>query len=131
MIKIIKGVYGYWNGVCVVPKTKLDEPFEVSSEQEERLIKLGVAVHVDVEPETVDIESGFEVTEEYLNELSLNALKEFASQFGIKFKVGTKKADFVAKILATLETQASAETESETVDDGEEPPIFDAMEAVQ
>ncbi len=48
MIKIIKGTYGYVgkNGIPT-PKTSNDEPFSVSAEEEQRLIALGVAEHVD------------------------------------------------------------------------------------
>lgn len=52
MIKIIKGTYGYVgeNGIPT-PKTCNDEPFSMNPEEEQRLIELGVAVHVDDEAE--------------------------------------------------------------------------------
>ena len=52
MVKIIKGTYGYVgeNGIPT-PKTCNDEPFSVNPEEEQRLIELGVAVHVDDEAE--------------------------------------------------------------------------------
>ena len=45
MIKIIKGFYGFVdkNGI-VQPKYPSSEPFSAGKEEEERLIKLGVAV---------------------------------------------------------------------------------------
>ena len=42
-IKIIKGVYGYKSKGSVVPKSKNDEPFEVSETEAKRLVELGVA----------------------------------------------------------------------------------------
>ena len=47
MIKIVRGVYGFVdkNGF-VRPKTEDDEPFELLPEQEERLVRLGVAEYV-------------------------------------------------------------------------------------
>lgn len=52
MIKIIKGTYGYVgeNGIPT-PKTCNDEPFSVNPEEEQRLIELDVAVHIDDEAE--------------------------------------------------------------------------------
>lgn len=42
-IKIIKGVYGYKSKGSVVPKSKNDEPFEVSEQEAKRLVEIGVA----------------------------------------------------------------------------------------
>ena len=42
-IKIIKGVYGYKTKGSVVPKSKNDEPFEVSETEAKRLVDLGIA----------------------------------------------------------------------------------------
>ncbi len=42
-IKIVKGVYGHKTGGSTIPKDKNSEPFEVSEETAQRLIKLGVA----------------------------------------------------------------------------------------
>jgi len=42
-IKIIKGVYGYKTKGSVVPKSKNDEPFEVSEAEAKRLVDLGIA----------------------------------------------------------------------------------------
>ena len=62
MIKIVHGVYGYVdkNGI-VRPKTETDEPFELSAEQEARLVRLGIAQYVvnvkdEQEPEDTDTE---------------------------------------------------------------------------
>lgn len=52
--------------------------------------------------------------------MTLEELKEFAEPYGLKYKVGTKKADFIQQISEALEEKAH-----------EEPPSFDASEAVQ
>lgn len=44
LIKIIKGNYGYHNGVSITVKTPADPPFNVSEEEALRLYKLGIAM---------------------------------------------------------------------------------------
>ncbi len=47
-IKITSGItYGHRNGIFIVPKTKLDEPFEVSDDEAFRLIGAGYAKLID------------------------------------------------------------------------------------
>jgi hypothetical protein len=50
MIRILAGTYGYVgkNGF-LQPKTAADPPFALSPAEEERLVKLGVAVKVEAE----------------------------------------------------------------------------------
>ena len=43
LIRIIRGVYGYKNGLTTVPKTSKDKPFEVDDVTAQRLIRQGVA----------------------------------------------------------------------------------------
>ena len=134
MIRIIKGTYGYWNGSYVERKTSDDKPFNDTPENEERLVNIGVAKYVNEAPEAYETEletENFEVTEEYLHSLSMKQLQEFAEQFGIKFKVGTKKADFIEEILTAMDKAAENDPKTEVLDDGEKPPVFDATEAVQ
>lgn len=52
MVKMIKGIYGYRksNGE-IIPKTLKDGPFSITKEQEERLVKVGVAEYVNGLPE--------------------------------------------------------------------------------
>ena len=47
MIQMIAGVFGLQVGGIVKAMDKNSGPFEVSPEQEARLIRLGLAVHVD------------------------------------------------------------------------------------
>ena len=141
MIKIVRGVYGFMdkNGI-VRPKTANDEPFELLPEQEERLVRLGVAEYVGgikeeqpVDPEQEEMEDeqdpiGFdEMPEEEpaLSEMTAKELREVGKEYGLTFKVGMSKADMVKAIEA-------AEAELNTEDDEDEPaPVFDATEAVQ
>lgn len=46
MIRIIKGSYGLRVGKTIKPVNAGDAPIEVSKEEEERLVRLGVAVKV-------------------------------------------------------------------------------------
>jgi hypothetical protein len=140
MIKIVRGVYGFMDKDGFVrPKTAADEPFELLSEQEARLVRLGVAEYVgdvkgeelrEIEQEETEEEQvpiGFdEMPEEEpaLSELSVKELREIGREYGLTFKVGTSKADMIKAIEA-------AEAELSAVDDDSEPaPVFDASEAV-
>lgn len=138
MIRIIRGVYGFLDKDGIVrPKTGIDEPFSLSPEQEERLVRLGVAGYVGereynlpVEPESqedsLDIEIEVEPEEERpLSEYNAKELREIGAQYGLTFKVGTSKADMVKAIEAA---EAALDMEDE---DDEPAPSFDASEAVQ
>lgn len=54
-IKIIKGNYGYNNGVSVRVKTPTDVPFSVDDKEAERLISEGIAVKVSEDGNAPDI----------------------------------------------------------------------------
>lgn len=147
MIRIITNTtYGYHNGRFVEPKTKNSEPFSVRPEREAELVAAGIAEYVEATEESeeadeaiaepVDISEsetaveateeseGFEVNEEYLEGLTINELKDFASQFGIKYKDRTKKADFIQQILSELDEAAEADEPADDV------PAFDAADAI-
>ncbi|MBS5140250.1 MAG: hypothetical protein ACLU41_00920 [Anaerotignum lactatifermentans] len=136
LVKIVKGVYGFDTGKTVVGKSEKDAPFLLDEDKARRLFDLGVAEPVcdDAYPDSFvyaveeDAEADEGVDEiptedmEELNlaEMKLEELKEFAEPYGLKYKVGTKKADFIQQIREALEEKAH-----------EEPPSFDASEAVQ
>lgn len=133
MIKMIMGVYGFMDKDGIIrPKTAADDPFELLPEQEERLVRLGVAQYVEnvksapvspVEQDPIDIEVTPDV-EHALSELSVKELREIGKDYGLTFKIGTSKADMVAAIEA-------AEAELMDADEDDEPaPVFDASEAV-
>ena len=140
MIRIIRGVYGFLDKDGIVrPKTEVDAPFSLSPEQEERLVRLGVAGYVGrleenlpMEPEAqednLDIEIEVEPEEERpLSEYNAKELRELGAQYGLSFKVGTSKADMV-KAIEAAEAALDVDDEDE---DGELAPVFDASEAVQ
>ena len=134
MIKIVNGVYGHYINGKVVPKDKNAEPFELTPEQEERLVNLGVAKYVGgTEPvgeeapsnEAAPVEDDAPVEEgKSLDDMTVNELRELGKEYGLTFKVGMKKADMVAAILAASDEAAPVE------DDGEDAPSFDAADAV-
>lgn len=139
LVKIVKGVYGFDTGTTVIGKSANDEPFFLDEDKARRLLDLGVAELVcdaeypdspvygvgdDETTEGAETENGEELEEIILDEMTLEELKEFAEPYGVKYKVGTKKAVFIEQIKAAL--QEAAETEN-----GEEPPSFDATQAVQ
>lgn len=62
MVQIVRGVYGHYIGGRVVAKDKNSEPFELSPEQEERLVKAGVAKYVNL-PDAAPDEDGEGVPE--------------------------------------------------------------------
>ena len=140
MIRIIRGVYGFLDKDGIVrPKTEVDAPFSLSPEQEERLVRLGVAGYVGrleenlpMEPEaqedSLDIEIEVEPEEDRpLTEYNAKELRELGAQYGLSFKVGTSKADMV-KAIEAAEAALDVDDEDE---DGELAPVFDASEAVQ
>ena len=130
MIKIIRGVYGFVDKHGIVrPKTEADAPFELTPQQEERLVRLGVAEYVGNIPaqeEPLDI-GEISVDEVSLSERSVKELRELGKEYGLTFKVGASKADMVKAIEAAEEALA-ADDEDE---DGEPAPAFDAAEAVR
>lgn len=133
MIKIIKGTYGYIdkNGI-VQPKTSKDEPFTLSKEEEERLVKRGVAKYVEAAEkhvegdelkELLDSVPGLDVVPEYNVDMKAAELREIAKGMGLTFPIGTKKAEMVAEMDAVIEENMA--------DDDMELPEFDPTEALE
>lgn len=142
MIKIIKGVYGHLVNGIVKPKTSADEPFELTEEQEARLVNLGVAIYVN---------GGRTALPEDVQEIDWNInmkateLREIAKGMGLTFPVGTTKADMVAAMDKFVENlpdengeDSFAEVDPIGFDEqppedfaGEDAPVFDAAEAVE
>ena len=138
MIQIIHGVYGYLDKDGIVrPKTEADAPFELSPDQEARLVRLGIAQYVasvnhaqesaDLTQEVgdIDIDETFE-EEVPLSDYNVKELREIGKEYGLTFKVGASKADMVKAI-----EEAKAALTVEAEEDGESAPVFDASEAVQ
>lgn len=135
MIKIIKGVYGYMTkSGTVKPKTEKDEPFELTAEQEARLVSLGVAVYVEDAPakvpdnEQMKDEATAHLDPEQLAELTNAKLKELAEEMGIDTKNLKTKAQLIEAITSVDVIPGHVE---DVEDDGEELPDFDATEAVE
>lgn len=144
MIRMIRGVFGLPVNGIVKAMDKNSGAFEAGTEQEERLVRLGLAVKVEdgdntaTHVETVDTTApiGFDETppadfseaeavEEPVDLKSLTAkeLRELGKEYGLSFKATDKKVDMIQAI-----TEAQAEA---VVHDGEPAPVFDAAEAVQ
>lgn len=132
LVEIISGVYGYDTGTAVIGKKVGDKPFFLEEEKAQRLFSLGVAKPcTDVNyPNSYiyDVDNESEISDEVLgneninfDDMTLEELKEFAETYGIKYKIGTKKAVFIEQI-----KQAMAEID----ENEEEMPTFDAIEAV-
>lgn len=135
MIQMIAGVYGRkMPDGTVKAMDKNSGPFNASAEQEERLIRLGLAVRVDEvdsgapigfdETPPADDETEVEVEEVELEELSAKELREIGKQYGITFKANASKTTMIEAIKAAQSEDDAAE------DDGEDAPTFDAVEAV-
>lgn len=82
-----------------------------------------------------EIWEGFEVTLEYLEGLKLEHLKEFAAQFGIEYKIGMKKVDFAKLVFDSLDPETNEELTynedgDEAENDGEQPPVVNAADAI-
>lgn len=139
MIKIISGTYGYRDGDRVIPKTSADAPFSLSPKREKELVDDGVAIFVNDEaapakepakndagqqtpPQDPPADNSQEDPEDelpaYSADMKMDELKEIAQAYGVDASKAKSKAEIIAMI-----DKAKAE---ETVDDGEEPPKFDA-----
>lgn len=138
MIKIICGVYGHYvtdketGKSRVVAKDKNAEPFELTKEQEARLVGLGVAKYVNT-PETVkEPETEPDWAEKPLEEMTAKELREIGKEMGYSFKVGLTKAEMIECIKhGPPDAVAPEDTDEDAEDDGEQAPTFDATEAVQ
>jgi len=153
MIKIIQGTYGHREGAKIVAKTPADDPFGTTPEQEERLVKLGVAVYVETKQSTPEppkapeppktpeppkdpgvpadpgTGSGSENVDklpEYNAEMKLDELKEIAKAYGVDASSAYKKVDVIAKIEAA---KKAAEDQDDEDPDDETPEGDDDGEA--
>lgn len=138
MIKIISGVYGHYvtdketGKSRVVAKDKNAEPFELTKEQEARLVGLGVAEYVGKPSvDNADDDIARAAAEPSLEEMTAKELREVGKQYGLTFKVGMSKAEMVDALKAEWPQDAEEEADEEADDDGEQAPTFDATEAVQ
>lgn len=77
------------------------------------------------------IEETVEDIKAELSEMSLEELKAEGEKYGIKYKVGTKKADFVELIFNAMATEELPEAEAEEVEaEEEELPEADPGDAI-
>lgn len=85
LIKITRGSYGLYENNAVVAKTSKDEPFEVSSSEAERLLKLEVAEIVKGITQNPVLADENRNDDELLYNKSMNmaALSQTALKFGI------------------------------------------------
>lgn len=85
LIKITRGSYGLYENNTVVAKTSKDEPFEVSSSEAERLLKLEVAEIVKGITQNPVLTDENRNDDELLYNKSMNmaALSQIALKFGI------------------------------------------------
>lgn len=119
MIKIIAGVYGHYISGKVVAKDATSAPFELTAEQEARLVGLGIAEYVAAPAEaTADTEDA----KKPLADMTNKELAALGAEYGLEFKKGAKKADMIAAI---DEAEAALDTE-----DGLEAPDLDPAAAV-
>lgn len=128
LVKIVKGTYGHKVGVAVVGRTTRDEAFLLDEEKAKRLVSLGVAVVI---AQTQEPSASGEDNEDGNDpdmptaEMSVKQLNKFAEPFGITYKTGTKKTDFLEQILTKM-----AEAEEEN-GENEPPPSFNLEDLVQ
>ena len=128
MIKIVQGVYGHLVNGVVYPKDSRSVPFELTPEQEEWLVKKGVAVYVDAGRTALPDE--VEAIPEYSVEMKANELRAIAEKMGLKFKPGTSKAEMVKMMDAEINAH-SVEIDEEEAEDVDDVPAFDASEAIE
>lgn len=148
MIQIVCGVYGHHINGRVVPKDRNAEPFELTPEQEARLVKQGIAVYVgpsiepDVEPEQEpdgdapelpELPDGVTGIPAYNVDMKATELREIGAMCGLTFKVGMSKVEMVAALDKHIEEHTVEDPEIED-DPEQEPdgdaPTFNAADAV-
>ena len=126
LIKIVKGVYGYLDGMTVKPKTPKDAPFELNDKRAAELVADGIAVYVNDDGDLLIDDNGDVVVgmvPEYSTEMKAAELRDIAKEhMGLTFAVGTTKAEMVE--------QMDAYIEAHTVD-GDDLPELDLDEVVQ
>lgn len=134
-IKIIAGVYGYFDGVTVKAKTPKDKPFELNDQRAAELVSAGVAAYVDAPAvaekhvdgselqELLDSVPGLEVVPEYNVNMKAAELREIAKGLGLEFPQGTTKKEMVAAM--------DKHIEENTVDDDTEIPGLDLDEVIK
>lgn len=154
MVQIVRGVYGHYIGGRVVRKDKDSKPFELSPEQEERLVEAGIAEYVNL-PDAAPDEGGEGVPDdggntetpigfdelpedvvgipEYSVESSAKELREIGKLCGLTFPATMSKADMVDALDKHIEENTvegvAVDDDGEGVPD-EEAPTFDAADAV-
>lgn len=146
MIKIIRGVYGYWDAEKkrVIPKDKDSDPFILTAKKEADLVDRGIAEYVgkpseeDAEELANILPDGVTAIPEYSTENSAAELRAIGKTVGITFKVGTSKAEMVEQLDAFFDEHIQDDGEEEAGDDDTDeedtddaPPKFDPAEAVQ
>ena len=146
MVQIVRGVYGHYIGGRVVAKDKNSAPFELSPEQEERLVKAGVAEYVNLPVNAPDEDGNTEAPigfdelpedvvgiPEYSVESSAKELREIGKMCGLTFPATMTKADMVAALDKHIEENTvdgvDIDEDGEGVPD-EGAPTFDAADAV-
>lgn len=132
MIKMIAGVFGLNVNGIVKAMDKTSDPFNAGKEQEERLVKLGLAKYVDEPAEKLP--EGATGVLVYSEEMSAKELREIGKRCGLTFKVGMSKAEMVAELDAyTAEHTGEGEevNEEDEIATEDDAPTFDAAEAVQ
>lgn len=113
LVRIVAGIYGYVdkNGI-IRPKTSKDSPFEVSDEEGQKLISLGVAQMAKQEysapvPDSVpglsEPENGGSPEDndggdflEYNSNMTVSELLSVAKEYGIEIPEKAKKAEILS-----------------------------------
>ena len=103
MIKIVTGVYGHYVNGRVIRKDETSAPFELTPEQEARLVSNGIAKYVDAPVTTPEAEDE-ETAEKALEEMTKKELAELGAEYGLEFKGNATKADMIAAIKEAQET---------------------------
>lgn len=126
-INIVVGTYGYRkNDTAPVDLiNSASGPIEVTDEEADRLIGLGIAKGADEVVEEPAEETGH-LDAESLEEYDLAELKDLAGKMGIKFKGRISKADLI-KLISDEEVKYPVEDDMEDADN-EEPPVLDAAD---
>ena len=122
---MIRGVFGLPVNGIVKAMDKHSEPFSTTKELEKKLVDKKFAVYVEgVEPSTAP-------EGDALEGMNAKELRAYGKELGLTFRVGMTKEDMISTIRETLAGGEEEAPEGDALEDDDDAPQFDALEAVQ
>lgn len=114
-VKIIRGIYGYRENGRLVEKNVNSDPVEVSEEEGERLISIGIAKRAKAGANIADLDESTEesvyeenhLSRQQLEDMTLEELRDLAVENGLK-KSGGREA-LIERIISSCSLDEETE----------------------